>query len=426
MAGTAGTPTAMDGGGGSFVGGMAGERIGGGGVAGLFAGDAGQGGVSAAGRASAGSLMDGGAAGLTGAAGGSSAGYGGVAGATLLACLLDSDCAGTECRGSAEALACVGGADVCDSDDECARHEYCDGFCRPAAGEGEPCSPGERCGRLGDGRKLTCDEGLCLHPTGPGDVCGFIDRDYPELSFTRDCPEHTLCFTNGMDVPEDHCWPLASLGQTCSDVPVDLGNESHLLPCDEGLYCTLDMLDLMSDFTCQRPAEWGPCLPTGAPPCASGQYCQWDSECPDHIKEWWSDGGCPYCSDPLTQGLPCPLMDTVGGFACAIREDCVAPLSPACAPGLFCGDDGSGALKCLPSPGAGEPCVVPAEQAEPGQPACTDAHEGVGCSPCGDGLLCNGGICQPAAGYGEQCDELLCAPGLRCVATQVDGICAGL
>lgn len=299
-AGGAGTDASSDAAG---AGGVAGvdastDGAGVGGVAGVDAGGdvAGAAGESAGGYAGTGAASGDSGIDSTAGAAGADAGQEGSAGAGGgEPCFANGDCpSGATCTGGTGDSLCLYPREACLSHDDCKRSEFCDGagHCEPAAGAGEPCSPGSRCGAASSGfQQLWCDSGThtCVGPLPIGSDC----------ASDAQCRDGTVCHPPG--------WCPGVEPPVCGALFWDTGCN---MGCDP-------------EYPLQECGEWAYCDPSWAQ-CVDlpheGDYCLGPSFCgPGLHCEMWACVASPGDGEPCYAGCTDPYCST-----CAYAHECIS------------------------------------------------------------------------------------------------------
>ena len=216
---------------------------------------------------------------------------------------------------------------LCDDSLFCDGVETCDALldCQPGA---DPCDDGVAC------TVNTCDEII--------DAC-------------TNTPDDTLCdnslFCDGVEICDAllDCQPGAD-------------------PCDDGVACTLDTCDEISDACTNAPDDTA---------CGNGLFCDGAEICDAVL-------GCQSGTDPCDDGVAC-TVDTCDEVANACGNTVDDTL---CDDGLFCNgtETCDAALDCQP-----------------------------GTDPCDDGVACTVDVCDEVANAcGNTADDTLCDDGLFC------------
>jgi len=345
-----------------------GGRDGGAGAGGAESGDTG--GVGGSLHAGGGGQGGAGSGAIAGAGGGESGGAAGEAGQ------------GGEGGGSPGCLSVppvVLGPQQCRTFGQCEGDESCLGtqtanVCVPL---GEGCDSPEHCP---EGE--TCSEHRCVAAAPVGSPCSAGDR----------CAAGAQC---GYAYVLDHGDWVASGSLMCRERIAELGacdivgKHDPRGGCQAGLVCSFNR-----SYDYGEPVEY--CFPqsdesrpydacpTGDRDCLPGYQCSSNNE------------GESFCDPALEEGDLCEPKSA--STRCAEDLGCV-----------FVPEDED--TFCRPLPGACEPCGDAKAN-----------RKGLRCDP---SSFCDAGICRPKPVFGRGCDGQLCAPGLVCVAAQLDGSCSG-
>ena len=269
----------------------------------------------------------------------------------FLACA-GADTVATDCH---EDLPCVAGACVAGVG------------CTYVADDAAPCDDGDPC-TVGD----ACGGGACL----PG--AGLLDCDDGDPCTSEHCVPAAGCSYQAASGPcEDG--DACTVGDTCQGGVCAAGTDT--LDCDDLNPCTADACDAIGG--CVHEPQAGPCEDDN--PCTVGDLCKGGACAPGPGILACDDG------DPCTLDL-CDI--TVGCFFPAADGPCddddPCTEGDACVGGVCVGvpvDCGAGA-EC--SAGACV-CTTPCLDVECGADAC-----GMPCGVCGDGQICQGGLCMSA------------------------------
>lgn len=224
---------------------------------------------------------------------------------------------------------------LCSDDDSCTEKDICKfGTCK---GVGKPCSDGNACTTDGCDGKQDCFHIPNTKPCSDGSLCttGDACNDGACSGKAKSCDDGSPCTTDACD---------AKTG-LCVNLPISDGT-----PCDDGNACTTG--DACLGVLCKSGTLKS---------CEDGNPCTVDACSPD-------TGDC--LASPVADGVSCVSADL-----CVSGSTCLAGL---------CGGG-------VPKECQGSACQLAV--CDPTTGGCVTSNSADG-TACGDGLTCQGGVCQ--------------------------------